>query len=447
MRRWLAARMVAATVTGMDRKECVAAGEKRRRNMVSKLVEKVKSLQEGNVLLLLLGLLGLGAWGLYRLYSPSFAFEPVPFWDNYRLFFHLFVGLCTLLMACAVGRNVSPERMLRWQWAVPVLLGVLLLCQLSCFRGGCFHCPQHSLVWVPAILIIILGMCQALAAMEVKESADEITAESRWLLRVKRFAMLGAMIFFALVYPFFTIHTASLSWLLFGVISLTVLTACRNRRLGGWLAVVCVGLLSWCLRINFMVERALSEGIIQEGFYNDEMHVAIKRGGWFGCQDVFHVPPGYISAYQAWNLDFIFAWLCNQGGVLAGALVMGLMGVLLTWAWSVVARQTQTRRRALAAGCAAVLTMRSLLHLAINFEVVALMTMPFPFVTYGWWLLLLDGLLVGVLLSLNRTQPEAEVDEPASWQRQPVLGVQWGIGLLLLLFAVRMLWLVVDYSR
>ena len=81
---------------------------------------------------------------------------------------------------------------------------------------------------------------------------------------------------------------------------------------------------------------------------------------------------------------------------------MVLVGVWLTLLWRIVSRHSDLRKRTLAASIASVLTIRSLLSVFISTGVWPISEIPFPFLSYGVRLMMIDGFLLALLLVLNR---------------------------------------------
>ena len=87
---------------------------------------------------------------------------------------------------------------------------------------------------------------------------------------------------------------------------------------------------------------------------------------------------------------------------MAGIAALLVTGGLLVTAWRITGRQTELRSRVLAAGCTAALTAPALLHVAVNLGLFPTTAVHFPFFSYAPRLLLLDGVLAGLLISLGR---------------------------------------------
>lgn len=155
---------------------------------------------------------------------------------------------------------------------------------------------------------------------------------------------------------------------------------------------------------------------------------SIQAGGLAGNGWILppHIPEGHTA--------FFFGTLCGKGGLVMGVSVLVLTGVMLLLAWKIVARRNSPQARALAAGCAAVLTVPPLLHIAINIGLWPVMPTHFPFLSYGPLLLLLDGLLLGILLSLDQEETTG-TPAPSRW---PTVFIQANVALLLILFALRL---------
>jgi cell division protein FtsI (penicillin-binding protein 3) len=259
-------------------------------------------------------------------------------------------------------------------------------------------------------------------------------------------ALVGCLLLSALL-PFFFLKSAGMLFVGFAIAGLMCSVVLPLKRLAlallGFVPVLSVTMFLWVL-----LKPGASQRLI--ALFPDSSHhyqllqalISVQTGGLIGHT----ATPVWIPE---WHTDFLFARLCNAGGMAAGVAALLVTGLLLVLAWRITGRQTDLTTRALAAGCAAALTAPALLHIGVNLGLLPTMALHFPFFSYAPRLLLLDGLLLGLLLSMLRKTPAKTADEPttlssgaASPARWPIVLIQAGVALLLALFALRLCVLV-----
>lgn len=325
-------------------------------------------------------------------------------------------GLLALALALAIMRFLPARQVVRGWWLPLALFGVLLLAvPVSLWAGlgvvmNGTHWWQRSPGLIAAVLVVIGGMTFAL---------PRFSRSGRGGLP----ALAGVMLF-ALVVPLCLLGSFTPFFLLFAIIGLTILAAGHGRH--RWLALGTViaffiGTLFTLHCVNpRAMERLMGLHPAADGYQVLKSTLSIHAGGLTGCRAF---PPNIPE----WNTDFIFGRTCGAGGILSGLAVLVLTGLLLTLAWRITARRRDPHTRVMAAGCAATLTAQVFFHVAVNLGLWPVMPMHMPFLSYGPLLLLLDGLLLGTLLALDR---EDEVSEPAPARWPTILIVSAGWVLL-----------------
>ena len=137
------------------------------------------------------------------------------------------------------------------------------------------------------------------------------------------------------------------------------------------------------------------------GYHLVNSFLAFGSGGLSGMglgaskQKLFYLP-------EAHN-DFIMAVMGEEAGFIGVSLVFILIGVFFWRSMLVSLRQNGLRERYIAFGLTMVITVSSLLNLAVVMGVVPPKGVPMPFISYGGSSLLASLLCVGLLLNLSRT--------------------------------------------
>lgn len=413
--------------------------------------EKHETIRAWAILVCAMLLSALSVWVMTVVYPKPFPMAGVMHHPEMAVR-HGLVGVLALALAFGVGLLLPVRQVLRLRW-VPLPLFALLLVAIpattcagwaAVIKGAAWW--NRSPGWVAALLVTISGLMVALPRLACPDKKTRSGGQAAGMA-----AFAGVLVFAA----GWSIHSSiSLLFILFGMITLVVFVVLNGWRRGlGVSATVTVwGLVSAVLILMNprLVTRRFPRQLTDAYYQGHQAQLSIHAGGWTGCQaHPPHVPE--------WSSDFIFSRICNVGGVTSGILLLILLGLLLTLAWRVVARQGRLENRALAAGCAAALTVRPLLHVAMNTGLWPIMPMPAPFLSYGLVFMLFDSLLLGVLVVLDRSatrrqrlvtdspsrsNEDGKENDEAHFSRWPVTLVQVAIWMLLALFVSRLVWIV-----
>lgn len=334
-----------------------------------------------------------------------------------------------LLLAFGIGQFLPARQITRFWWLPLVLFGLLpVVMAISVWAGMdrivCgTHWWQRSSGLIVTVLALISGLSFALPRFACGKRGG--------------IPALAGVLLFVLVLPLWFLGGFPTLFLLLAMLCLCLWISVRGSRLWislGGSAILFSGTVAAYFLLNprsmERMERVLGR---HENFQLLMSMFSINSGGLTGCR-------GFQPNIPEWHTDFIFGRLCGMGGIFAGLAVLLLTGLLLTLIWQITARRRNPRSRVLAAGCAAALTVQPLFYVAINLGLWPTMSVHFPFLSYGPSLLRLDGILLGILLSLDR-ETDTEEPVPARW---PTTVVILGMWLLLLLFSIRLHTLVFN---
>ena len=410
-------------------------------------------------------LLGLSVWVLAVEYPRPYPLEGVLNRPELAVRQGL-LGLMALALAIGLGRFLAIRQVLRLWWVPLPLLGLLLIAipvtswagWASIVKGTAWW--HRSPGWIISMLVTISGLMFALPRLvrpAVKPGAGDCPRASE----APGMAAFAGTLLYAAAWPTLSDYSFVMLFVLFGIIGLSVFAVLQgSRRWAGLFVTASIWslvLTASALMSSRLVTRLYSRHV-NDYFQGYQAQSAIHAGGWTGSR----IHPPFVPE---WNTDFIVSRICNVFGLMGGILLLVLVVLLLTLVWRIVARQSRPESRVLAAGCAAVLTVRTLLHIAINTGLWPLMPMPSPFLSYGPVFLLFDGMVLGVLLALGRDDLEGRTTWKSSLQegtekefmegralsrpelhpslsRWPVTLIQVGIVALLVLVTVRLCWLV-----
>ncbi len=324
-------------------------------------------------------------------------------------------SVLALALAYLMGRFLPAWKLTQAWWWPLALFGMLLLAvplslwaDLDRMVSGT-HWWQRSPGIVAAILAVIGGMSFALPRFNRGERSG--------------IPALAAVMLFAPAVAWWVLGGITPLILLFAIVGLTILAGGYGWRRWVALSAVMVFFTAVILTLHHTNPRVMERFLNQhssaatDNFQIQTALLSIHVGGLIGARNF---PP----ELPAWHTDFLFSRLCGMGGILSGLLVLVLTGLLLTLVWRIAARQCEPRSRAMAAGCAAVLTAQVFFHLLVNLGWWPVMPVALPFLSYGPLLLLMDGLLLGTLLALDREDNLLE-ETPSQWPTALIVTAGW----------------------
>ncbi|OFI38333.1 cell division protein FtsW [Arthrobacter sp. SW1] len=140
----------------------------------------------------------------------------------------------------------------------------------------------------------------------------------------------------------------------------------------------------------------------------------LAQGGWTGL--------GLGQSRQKYNWlpeahnDFIFAIIGEELGLLGTIVVLLLFAILGIAIFRVVIRQTDPFQRTLAGSIMVWLLGQASMNMAVVTQLLPVIGVPLPFISYGGSALLMSLCGVGVVLSLARAQM-APAKRPRLWRR------------------------------
>ncbi len=161
------------------------------------------------------------------------------------------------------------------------------------------------------------------------------------------------------------------------------------------------------LRIQSFLDP--SADLLGAGFHLDRSITAIGSGGLFG-RGLLGGPLTNLSFVPVQSSDFIFTAVGEQLGLVGGALVLVIYGVLL-WRLLVIARNSRDRfGRLLTVGVASMLAFQVFVNVGMTMGIMPVTGLPLPLMSAGGSSFLVTALSLGVANSvwLRRTPVPGE---------------------------------------
>lgn len=133
---------------------------------------------------------------------------------------------------------------------------------------------------------------------------------------------------------------------------------------------------------------------------------AMASGGWWGV--------GLGAGKQKWgglkdgaHTDFIFAVIGEELGLVGVLLVLGLFSVIGLIGLRIALRSDEPFSRILAAGLSAWFVVQAGINILVVLNLLPVLGIPLPFMSYGGSALVANLIALGVLLACARNEPEA----------------------------------------
>jgi len=198
----------------------------------------------------------------------------------------------------------------------------------------------------------------------------------------------------------------------------------RLRLLGGMLSAGFVGAMVLVVLASHRMERFVSfqnpEDYADDwGYQAIQGYYAIADGGWFGV--------GLGESKQKWEWlpnghnDFIFALIAEELGLVGCAVILALFAVLTYAGLRIARRVSDPFRRLVAAGATFWLAGQAVINIGGVVGLLPITGVPLPLISDGGSALVVTLVLLGMLASFARAEPEAaaalRARNPGKWVR------------------------------
>ncbi|MFF7181479.1 rod shape-determining protein RodA [Streptomyces sp. NPDC008121] len=140
------------------------------------------------------------------------------------------------------------------------------------------------------------------------------------------------------------------------------------------------------------------------GYNTNQARIAIGSGGLYGA-GLFngHQTTGQFVPEQ--QTDFIFTVAGEELGFLGGALILGLLGVILWRACRIARETTELYGTIVAAGIIAWFAFQSFENIGMTLGIMPVAGLPLPFVSYGGSSMFAVWVAIGLLQSIRVQRP------------------------------------------
>jgi rod shape determining protein RodA len=137
------------------------------------------------------------------------------------------------------------------------------------------------------------------------------------------------------------------------------------------------------------------------GYSAAQAKLAIGSGGLFG-QGLFHGQLTHGNFVPEQNTDFIFAVAGEEIGFIGGAIIIGLIAILLLRALRIAARADDQFGMLVASGIAIWFAVQTFINIGMTIGIMPVTGLPLPFVSYGGSAMFADMIAMGALQAVHQ---------------------------------------------
>jgi cell division protein FtsW len=135
------------------------------------------------------------------------------------------------------------------------------------------------------------------------------------------------------------------------------------------------------------------------GYQIQQAKIAIAEGGWFGVGPGQSTQNNYLPYPYA---DFIYAIICEEYGVLGGAVIILLYLLLVIRCMRLVTKSPKTFGAMLAIGLCLSLVMQAFANIAVSVHLVPVTGLTLPMVSMGGTSIIFTCISFGIILSVSK---------------------------------------------
>lgn len=135
------------------------------------------------------------------------------------------------------------------------------------------------------------------------------------------------------------------------------------------------------------------------GYQVQQAKIAIARGGWFGVGPGNSICRNFMPYAYA---DFIFAIICEEWGLLGGAVVLFLYMLLFFRTVSLVTKSPKAFGALIAIGLSLSMVLTALANMAVAVHLVPVTGLTLPMISMGGTSLLFSSIALGIILSVSK---------------------------------------------
>lgn len=137
----------------------------------------------------------------------------------------------------------------------------------------------------------------------------------------------------------------------------------------------------------------------EDTYQIDQAKIALANGGWFGAGPGNSTQRNYLPYAHA---DFIYAVICEEYGVVGGAVIIGLYLLLFFRVTRLITKSPKAFGAMVAMGLSLIIVIQAFFHIGINVNVLPVTGLTLPLISMGGTSLLFTCIAFGIILSVSK---------------------------------------------
>jgi len=149
----------------------------------------------------------------------------------------------------------------------------------------------------------------------------------------------------------------------------------------------------------------------EDTYQIDQAKIALANGGWTGVGPGNSTQRNYLPYAHA---DFIYAIICEEYGVIGGAVIIGLYLLLFFRVTRLITKSPKAFGAMVALGLSLIIIIQAFFHVGINVNLLPVTGLTLPLISMGGTSLLFTCVAFGIILSVSKyieSVNEADIEE------------------------------------
>jgi cell division protein FtsW len=137
----------------------------------------------------------------------------------------------------------------------------------------------------------------------------------------------------------------------------------------------------------------------EDTYQIDQAKIALANGGWTGVGPGNSTQRNYLPYAHA---DFIYAIICEEYGVIGGAVIIGLYLLLFFRVTRLITKSPKAFGAMVALGLSLIVIIQAFFHVGINVNLLPVTGLTLPLISMGGTSLLFTCVAFGIILSVSK---------------------------------------------
>jgi cell division protein FtsW len=150
---------------------------------------------------------------------------------------------------------------------------------------------------------------------------------------------------------------------------------------------------TWASRVNDYLSDSDDGGQVQQA------KIAIANGEWFGRGPGNSIQRNFLASSHA---DFIYAIICEEYGIIGGAIIIGMYLALFFRVTRLVTKSPKAFGAMVALGLSISMMLQAFINIGVAVHLIPVTGITLPLVSMGGSSVLFSSVAFGIILSVSR---------------------------------------------